>query len=293
MQLPSLARQQSPPSPFRSPPSAHAHNKRLDPAHANLRLGGGASVPQHRRTRPSYRHVTNAQMQGDKHGASTSLSRSARLPSKRGSCIHINTNAEQTSPLLAACTALGMYSDVLDPGSSSRRGLAYVAHKAGEDAFAPLVSAPVFIVDGRLPWALGSALYSTAALSPHLHPTRPPHPPCRSSVFDLNIRAVAAGGDPGATAPDAGRLRVVKSAGGGGCGASLPRSPSLRLRSPCWSPSVPAPAPSPSSRTRPLATRDPRKVVRYNLSPLHHIDASSTHRHPHLAEPISYTGEIY
>ncbi|KAJ7799261.1 hypothetical protein B0H13DRAFT_2391177 [Mycena leptocephala] len=117
MQLPSLARRQSLPSPLRSPPSAHAHDERLDPAHANLRFGGGASVPQHRRTRPPYRHATDAKMQGDKHGASTSLSRSARLPSKRGSCIHINTNAEQTSPLLAACTALGILEAVPDAGS--------------------------------------------------------------------------------------------------------------------------------------------------------------------------------
>jgi hypothetical protein len=161
-------------------------------------------------------------------------------------------------------------------------------------ALAPLVSAPVFIVDGRLPWALGSALYSTAALSPHLHPTRPPHPPCRSSVFDLNIRAVDAGGDPGATAPDAGRLRVVKSAGRRGMrritSAIAFSASAFSLLVPLR---TPHPLPRHPPRTRPLATRDPRKVVRYNLSPLHHIDASSTHRHPHLAESISYTGEIY
>jgi hypothetical protein len=32
-----------------------------------------------------------------------------RLPSKRGSCIHNNTNAEQPPPLLAACAALGAH----------------------------------------------------------------------------------------------------------------------------------------------------------------------------------------
>ncbi|KAJ7897801.1 hypothetical protein B0H13DRAFT_2337783 [Mycena leptocephala] len=74
---------QSPPSPLRSPPSAHAHDERLDPgtgtcdsAAAPVFLSTATDAvtdppPPHS---PPYRRVADAQMQDDKHGASTPLS---------------------------------------------------------------------------------------------------------------------------------------------------------------------------------------------------------------------------